>query len=253
MKLKLDEAGNAVLNDGKPVYVGEDGKEVAYDPPAMHVTIGRLNRESQGHREAKEALEAQVKAFEGLDPAGARKALETIKNLDDKKLVDAGKVEEIKAATIKAMEEKYGPITSERDQLKQELYAEKIGGNFSRSKFISEKLVIPPDMVQASFGRHFELKDGKVMAKDASGNMIYSDANPGNAADFDEALEKLVSMYPNRDRILKGSGHSGSGSGAVDDGSGSRTVTRKQFEQMPPHEQQKVAGAAREGTVKLVD
>lgn len=31
MKLKLDDNGNAVLQDGKPVYVHDDGKEIAFD------------------------------------------------------------------------------------------------------------------------------------------------------------------------------------------------------------------------------
>lgn len=31
MKLKLDAAGNAVLQDGKPVYIHADGKEAPFD------------------------------------------------------------------------------------------------------------------------------------------------------------------------------------------------------------------------------
>ena len=31
MKLKIDEQGHAVLQDGKPVYVKDDGAEVAFD------------------------------------------------------------------------------------------------------------------------------------------------------------------------------------------------------------------------------
>lgn len=31
MKLKLDENGYVVVQDGKPVYVHDDGKEVAFD------------------------------------------------------------------------------------------------------------------------------------------------------------------------------------------------------------------------------
>ena len=33
MKLKLDENGNAALSDGKPVYVHDDGREVARQHP----------------------------------------------------------------------------------------------------------------------------------------------------------------------------------------------------------------------------
>jgi hypothetical protein len=253
VKLKTDAEGHAVLDNGKPVYIGDDGREVAYDPPAMHATIGRLNKEAQGHREAKEAAEAAIKGFEGIDPAAARKALDVVKNLDEAKLIDAGKVEEIKLAAIKSVEDKYKPVAERAETLERELYAERIGGSFARSKFIAEKLVIPADMVQAQFGRHFELKEGKILAKDAAGNTIYSDANPGAPAEVDEALEKLVQAYPHRDRILKGSGHSGSGSNGVDGGGGARVVTRQQFAAMKPAEQAKVAAAAGEGTVKLID
>ncbi len=253
MKLKLDENGAVVLNDGKPVYVDDSGKEFSYDAPAMHQTISRLNREAQGNRERAEAFEQQLKAFAGLDPAAAKRALEVAKNLDESKLIEAGKVEEIKAAAIKSVEERYKPFAERAEALERELYQERIGGSFARSKVIAEKLIIPADLAQAAFGRHFELKDGKVQAKDAHGNLIYSDANPGNPADFDEALEKLIQSYPNRDKILRGTGHSGSGAGAVDGAGGSRVVTRAEFGKMNPAQQAKTALAAREGNLQIVD
>ena len=55
MKLKVDEKGNAVVVDGKPVYVHDDGKEIPFDALSTIATIGRLNAEAKGHREAKEA------------------------------------------------------------------------------------------------------------------------------------------------------------------------------------------------------
>ena len=77
MKLKLDDKGAAIIQDGKPVYVHDDGKEVAFDAPAMADTIKRLNYEAMQHREAKESLEGKLKLFEGIeDPAKALKALE---------------------------------------------------------------------------------------------------------------------------------------------------------------------------------
>lgn len=236
MKLKLDEAGHAVLQDGKPVYVHDDGKEIAFDVVATVATIGRLNGEAKSHRERAEAAEGKLKAFDGIDDAAAaRKALETVKNLDSKKLVDAGQIETVKAEAIKAVEEKYAPIVTERDKLRSDLYAEKIGGAFSRSKFIADKIAIPADMVQARFGSAFDVKDGKTIAKDAAGNPIFSRARPGEHADFDEALEILVDAYPQKDHILKGTGAKGDGArpgnGA---GAGSKVLTRKDFEALPP-------------------
>lgn len=31
LQLKLDDTGHVVVQDGKPVYVNEDGKEIPYD------------------------------------------------------------------------------------------------------------------------------------------------------------------------------------------------------------------------------
>ena len=47
MKLKLDDPGHAVIQDGKPVFVHDDGKEVAIDVPAMQLRIGQLNEEGK--------------------------------------------------------------------------------------------------------------------------------------------------------------------------------------------------------------
>lgn len=256
MKLKLDDKGAVVVLDGKPVYVMDDGKEVPFDAPATRDTISRLNKEAQTHREAKEAAETKLKAFDGLDdPEKARKALETVRNLDDKKLIDAGEVEKVKQEAkaafdeqLKATEKKYKPVVEERDSLKNSLHQEKLSTAFNRSKFIQDKLAIPIDLAQAKFGGAFAIDDtGKIRAKGPDGNLVYSRANPGNPAEFDEALEILVDAYPHRDNILKGTGASGGGAGGSGGGSGGkRQVTRAQFDAMEPAEKLK---AAKESTI----
>jgi len=240
MKLKLDADGHVVVQDGKPVYVHDDGKEVAFDAATTISTIARLNSEAKGHREAKETAEKALKAFEGIsDPEAALRAMTTLKNLDDKKLVDAGEVEKVKAEAIKAVRAEFEPIVKERDSLKGELYGEKIGGSFARSKFIADKIAIPSDLLQARFGNNFEIKDGKIVAKDHAGNAIYSRAKPGEVADFEEAIEMLVDAYPQKDSIMKGTGSSGSGArpGGGNSGNGAKAMPRSQFEKLAPAEQ----------------
>jgi hypothetical protein len=78
MKLKFDDKGAVVVQDGKPVYSMEDGKEVAFDAPATCDTINRLNGEAEQHREQKEAAETKLKAFDCIEPEAARKALDTV-------------------------------------------------------------------------------------------------------------------------------------------------------------------------------
>jgi hypothetical protein len=239
MKLKLDEQGNAVLADGKPVYVHDDGKEIPFDAAATVATISRLNGEAKGHRERAERAEEMLKGFEGIEDAeAARKALSVLKNLDDKKLVDAGEVDRVKTEAIKAVEDKYAPIVKERDKLQAALVSEKIGGSFARSKLIADKLAIPADLVQARFGEHFKLDGENVVAYDKSGNKLFSRANPGELATFDEALEMIVEQYPYRDSILKSSGASGGGAqGGGNGGAVSKALPRAQFEALSPTQQ----------------
>ncbi len=212
MKLKLDENGNAVLQEGRPVYVHEDGKEVAFDAPATVATIARLNAEAKTHREGKEAAEKLLKGFEGIeDAAAAKKALEIVANLDAKKLVDAGEIEKVKGEISKAFQTQLDEANTKAQTFEQQLYAEKIGGSFARSQFIAEKMAVPADMVQATFGSNFKIEEGKVVAYDAQGQKVFSRSRPGELADFNEALETLVSQYPHRDHILKGTGAQGTG------------------------------------------
>lgn len=234
MKLKLDDAGHVVVSDGKPVYVTDDGKDVAFDAPGTRDTITRLNSEAKTHREAKEAAEKALKAFEGItDPDAAKKALETIGNLDAKKLIDAGEVEKVKAEITKGFTEKLTAAEKRTADLEGALYGEKIGGAFARSKFIADKIAVPSDLLQAQFGQNFKIEDGKVAAYDKSGNKVYSRARPGEVADFEEALEILVDAYPHRDSILKGNANGGGGA-RNGGGGGGKTISRAQFDALDP-------------------
>lgn len=254
MKLKLNEQGNVVVQDGKPVYIHDDGKEVAFDAPAAVSKIASLNSEAMRHRERAEGAESKLKVFDGIEDAeGARKALETLKNIDEGKLIAAGKVEEIKAAAAKAAQEQVAAANkahaeelartkSDLEKTTATLYAEKIGGSFNRSKFIADRSAIPADLMQARFGSQFKVEDGKIIAYDNAGNKIFSRSKPGEVAEFDEALETLVDQYPYRDQILKGSGASGMGAqgGAQGVGSGGRkTITRADFAKLSPTDQMK--------------
>lgn len=225
MKLKtvtVEGKTYAEVNEqGLPLYIHDDGKEVAHDAPQTVATISRLNGEAKTNRERYETAETSLKAFEGIeDPVAAKKALETLKNFDDKKLVDAGEVEKVKAEAIKAIEDKYAPIVQERDAFQSQLHNELIGGGFSRSKFIQDNIAVPADMIQATFGKNFQIENGKVVAVGADGQKIYSRTRPGEVADFDEALESLVGGYPHKDSILKGNQ---SGGGGFQAGGGGKT------------------------------
>ena len=251
MKLKIDDQGHAVLQDGKPVYVHEDGKEVAFDAPGTVATITRLNGEAKTHREGRQSAEAALKAFDGItDPAAAIKALNLTANLDAKRLIDAGEVETVKAEITKGFTEKLTAAEKRAADLEGALYGEKIGGSFARSKFVADKLAIPADLVQARFGDRFKVEEGRVAAYDHNGQKIYSRAKPGELADFEEALELIVDGYAHKDHILKGNSNGGGGTRQGGGTTGARTMTREAFSALPPAAQ---VQAVRVDKVTVVD
>ena len=259
MKLKLDAAGNVVTKEVNgvklPVYVHDDGKEVEFDAASTVATIARLNTEAKTHREAKEAAEKIVKVYTDAgvtNHAEAVAGLGKLKTIDLTKLVDAGKVDEVKAQVSAVFQAEIDKLKGERDTLSKTNYDLLIGGSFSRSKHIGDKpgqLAIPADMAQAAFGSNFSVEGGKIIAKYKDGNPVYSKVKAGELADFDEALGLLVEAYPHKDSILRGAGGSGGGAGGTKGASGSATINRKAFDALGPVEQRAALAA---GT-KVVD
>lgn len=245
MKLKLDDKGAVVVQDGKPVYVMDDGREVAHDAAGTVATISRLNGEAKSHREAKEAAETKLKAFDGIeDGAAALAALETMKNIKVGDLTTAAKVQEIKDAAAasakqavadatRAAEAREKTLTETNQKLTGDLNNHIIGGGFASSKFISEKLIIPADIAQKVFGDRFKVENGKMVPMGADGNPIFSATDHGNHAGFDEALQVMVGQYAHKDSILKGSGASGGGAGASKGAAGGKKeISRAAFDGM---------------------
>lgn len=223
-KLKLDDEGHVVVQDGKPVYIGEGDKDTPFDVNYTLATITRLNNEAKELREGKEDVEKKLKVFDGIeDPEKALEAMKTVANLGSGELNTAAQLQEVRdqakktaedqvKEAIKSSETRYKEVADERDSLRSELHGEKIGSNFSRSKYITEHVAIPPDLVQDKFGRSFKYEDRKVIGYDAAGNKLYSRVKPGELAEFDEAIEMLIDAYPYKDQILKGTNNSGGGS-----------------------------------------
>lgn len=232
MKLLLDDTGHVVVEDGKPVYE-VDGKRIAFDATGTVATITRLNGEAKDNRIAKEVAETRLKAFDGItDPSAAIKAMATVSNLDQKKLIDAGEVETVKAEITKGFTEKLTASEKKFTDLEANFYRSEIGGAFARSKFVADKIAVPADMLQSQFGSRFTIEDGHVAAHDSNGQKIYSRAKPGELADFEEALEIIVDGYAYKDNILKGNANGGgntkqSGGGG---GGGAKTMTRAQID-----------------------
>jgi hypothetical protein len=232
MPWKTDDEGHIVVQDGNPVFVHPDEKETAFDAERSLAKIVELNGESASRRRELREAQDKLKPFLEIDDpeeflTTARAALETVKNFDDKKLIDAGEVERVKDEVTKAMQGKLDEVEKALGAKESMLHKEMIGGRFARSKFIAEKLAENyfPDVVERIFGQNFKIEDGGVVAYDAAGNKIYSRENPGELAGFDEALEALVDSHLHKDHILKASDAKGSGAPHGDGTPGSVRTT----------------------------
>lgn len=208
MPWKKDAEGNIVVENGNPMLVHSDGKEVAIDGDQMVSKIAELNTESAGRRRQLRELQEKMKPFETVeDPEDfmdrASSAINTVKNLSDKKLIDAGEVEKVKSEVAKAAQEKIDAAEKRAADAEDLLNQSVIGGSFEGSKYLKDRLAIPVDMVREKFARHFSVKDGKPVATDQNGIELYSREKPGELAGFDEAIEMLIDQYPFKDSILK--------------------------------------------------
>jgi hypothetical protein len=265
MELKINEDGSVAIEDGKPIYVHDDGKEIPFDAGAAIVKISNLAEEKDRHyanfQKANEMLAlygeskpedvlARLKEIENLDVGEAKKALETIKNLDDGDLVKAGQVETVKAEMRKAFQEKENEINASWDKRVAEIngtvdvknstiYELMVNSRFASSPTILEKTTLPPDIAANYFSKNFRVEgesaDAKVVGY-LNGERIFSKEKPGEVADFEEALGVVIDAYPMKDRILKASAGGSGATGNMD----TATKSQREFLQsLPPTERLK--------------
>lgn len=270
MPFKYNADGTIAIDAEKklPIFIHPNGTEAPFDADTTLGTITRLNGEAKTHREGKEAAEAKLKSFDGIeDGVAALAALNTVKSLSSGELKTAAQVKEIQdaaaktaqdqvAAQAKASATQMQELTAQLEKRTSELNNHMIGGSFAASKLLTDdknpmRLVVPAEMARAYFGSNFKVEEGKIVPYDAAGNKIFSPTRPGEIADFDEGLAQLVQASPFKDQIIRGSGASGGGAkpGAGAGGAGGKQVTRAQFDAMDPSSR---ASAMKEGTA-IVD
>jgi len=247
---KLDENGVVELKDGNPVYLDSNGDEMTVGMD----TISRLNGEAKKHREEKEAALEKLKAFEGIDPDKAREAMEKLKGIDEKKLIDSGEVEELKRQIKEQMQTEIAEKDSKIEELIKKDQDRSIKEVFSNSEFVRNNLAVPADMFEATFRNNFKIEDGKVVAIDKNGNTLYSKERAGELATPEEALKILAESHPRKEEILRadvgrGSGNKGNGGSQ----GGGRYMKRSDFEKLSPAQQSQTAEKMRSGEITLTD
>jgi hypothetical protein len=250
---KKDADGKLVLDaDGNPIFVNSAGAEQVVKGD----TITALQGEARGHRLGKETAETALAKFRTsdgklLDPEVAMKAVETVGKIDAKTLIDAGKVDEVKAQ----IEGQYKQQLAEKDtalnSANSTINSMKIDGVFKGSDFIANRVAMPRDFFEAAMKSNFKVEDDGKIGVYHGGNRLMSKKSIGDFADPNEGLELLVEMHPQKDTILKANGAGGSGNdGSGGTRGGGRTMKRSDFEALAPADQ---AAIATKGETAIVD
>ena len=247
---KMDGDKIATDASGNPIYLQAGGGEQVIEVG----TISRLNAEAKSHREAKEAAESKLKVFEGLDPAKAREALDTVGKLDQKKLIDAGEVDRVRQEIASQYQGQLAEAQKGAESLQSRVDSLLLETAFGKSKFIQHRVAVPPEMFVSTFGKNFKIEDGKPVPYDSAGNKIYSKTRMGEVADIDEAFSIMVDGYAHKDSILRANGHGGSGNnGNGGARGGSRVMKRSEFDALTPAERANAAAAMGKGELTIVD
>lgn len=179
--------------------------------------------------EAKKAFEARDKAKKEADDL--RKQLDSIKaaeeeraaKIEEERLKKAGEWDAMKQSLVTKHTAELEQERKARQALEQSYTTEKVQAAFYGASDLfgghdGSKTVLDGDMAAAVLGRYVSYEDvdvsGKtvkaIVVRDVDGNVIVD--GKGNPAKFGEAMTELISQLPNRDRILRGSGKTGSGS-----------------------------------------
>jgi hypothetical protein len=225
MKLKIDGNGVAILQDGKPLYVQDDGTEIAFDAGQAFETAKTLRNEAKTYREERDALKKKVQDFSGIDdPAKAAKAIQFMESMNGKTAMDDEAIQKLINSAVKPLQEQLADKDKAILELDGNLYKLQVSNRFASSNYLKEKTTLIPDIAEAYFGKNMKYENGKFVAVDGKGEQIFSRVKAGETADFDEAIQILIESHPMKDHLLRASGASGSGA-TGSNGTGGRQET----------------------------
>lgn len=243
LKASIDSL-DAVAEPLREFYAEKDGKFVLQAEGL--VPKARLDEFRETNIAAKRELDELRSRYEGVDPDKFRELAEKDQKLRDKKLIEAGKIDELLAERTAAMkaehEKQFGSIKGERDALTKQLEGLLVDNAIRDA---AAKGSVRPTAVEDVLLRGkqiFRLQDGKAVPFDGDKPIFGKDGEPMTMAEW---VGGLAERAPHLFEASTGTGATGAtGAGPV-----GKTMTRAQFEALGPTERL----AAAKGGTKLVD
>lgn len=209
---KVNESGNLVLEDGKPVFILEDGQEVQVDYLAMRKKNHELTRENVDRKNENRRLKNRYESLEEIDDFSAwldetHKAREMMANYSDGQKASEEQIKARIELGVKPWREKSDSLQKKLDETMRDLQAKTLRISFMSSKYAKENLE-DPALVAKLFKDNFAMREGRLVTLDENGNEgmeIYDETT------FDEALKLYVENSPFKASLLKGARATGSG------------------------------------------
>lgn len=238
MKLKLDDSGNVVVENGMPVYVDGAGKDIVFDAPATLFKVKSLTEEKDRHfgkasdlQKKLDEAQTSLQAFDGLDVDAAKLAIETVEKMEGGKMIEAGEFDKLKTQMQgiqdKALSEQKETYEAKLAENETNIAGQQktinnlmISSNFAKSPFFSgdkPRTILTPDLAANLFRTNFKVEgDGPEpqLIGYLNGEKIPSSTNVGEPADFEEAISVIIEKHPGKERFLSSPEGGGPGAGS---------------------------------------
>lgn len=191
-----------------------EGNEAPKDEkPKPTDTEAKLLKEVMALKERERAAKEALKAFEGLDPEAARKALEAAKAAEIKALEDKGEysriIEQVRAQSEEAVAAAKAEVAALQEQLEgvqKSVERANFTSAFANSTFLRENVVLSGPKVEALYGNYFDTVDGQIVGYDKprgeEARTPLVDAT-GAPLPFEAAIEKVLKADSEWERLAK--------------------------------------------------
>lgn len=205
---------NSVPEAQRNLYaVGENGKHYLQVKGA--VAKAKLDE----FRNTNISLTQKLEAYTGIDPVAARKAIDLAAKIDAKQLLDAGKVDEVVAQRVNAMKGEHETVVKDLsgklEVATKQLEVLIIDSNVKSAAVASGVLPTAVDDVVLRAKTTFRVQDGKAVAVDASGNVMYG-VDGQTPLSIDAWMKNLKTSAPHLFAGSQGGGGQGGRGGSVD-------------------------------------
>lgn len=203
LKFTVDTLAD-VPETARTFYVERDGKFVLDAEGA--VSKGRLDEFRENNLALTRQLTDLQKQFEGIDPDQARALADRAQREHDRKLVDAGRVDELVSERTAAVRAEFAGLASERDRLNAQLASLVVDGAIRDE---AARAGVRPAAIEDVLLRGraiFRLEGGKAVAIDGDEPAYGGNGEPLGVAEW---VSSLAARAPHLFEPSKGGGAPG--------------------------------------------